>query len=320
MEPLGEDEIFSIFERIPNRKDKKSFSKVCKKFMKVASFHIRSLKNQFPDLLYDMLIASPKMGFFQCRKPLSNNHMKLIAESCPNIKILNLFHPPGPRHEVGKLEFDDVGLCAIAEACNHLVYVNLGGRLHFKDIGIGSLISDLGLEYLADGDLKHCLEKLYLNNCDRITDNGIVHLKKLVSLRTLDLSRCGANITDHGVVALCELPNLEILYLDFLTNITDISLLEIGRKCLEVSMLSLEGCNRITSVGLRAFSGHPRLARLFLFSCYKFSWEDIQTNVLTCPNMLYLGLSRRIKKLTPKAYYEDISINNHICHISYRPE
>ena len=302
MEPLGEDEIFSIFERIPNRKDKKSFSKVCKKFMKVASFHIGSLKNQFPDLLYDMLIASPKMGFFQCRKPLSNNHMKLIAESCPNIKILNLFHPPGPRHEVGKLEFDDVGLRAIAEACNQLVYVNLGGRLHFKDIGIGSLvrscknlrklalsncinvtdkslkmigeatrlkylclrgcnlISDLGLEYLADGVVKYCLTTLNLYNCDGITDNGIIHLQKLVSLRTLDLSRCGANITDHGIVALCELPNLQILYLNFLTNITDISLLEIGRKCLEVSMLSLEGCERITSVGLRALSGLHRLS------------------------------------------------------------
>ena len=109
-------------------------------------------------------------------------------------------------------------------------------------------------------DLKYCLGELSLCGCDRITDNGVIHLKKLVSLRTLWLSRCGANITDHGIVALCELPNLEILYLDFLTNITDISLLEIGRKCLEVSMLSLEGCERITSVGLRALSGLHRLS------------------------------------------------------------
>ena len=39
--------------------------------------------------------------------------------------------------------------------------------------------------------------------------------------------------------------NLEIINLDFLTNITDISLLEIGRKCLKMSVLSLEGCERI---------------------------------------------------------------------------
>ncbi|PWA90360.1 Leucine-rich repeat, cysteine-containing subtype [Artemisia annua] len=241
------------------------------------------------------------MGFFQCRKPLSNNHMKLIAESCPNIKILNLFHPPGPRHEVGKLEFDDVGLCAIAEACNHLVYVNLGGRLHFKDIGIGSL-------YLANGDLRYCLETLYLTKCDKITDTGIIHLKKLVSLRTLGLSECGANITDHGVVALCELPNIERLYFDFLINITDISLLEIGRKCLKMSVLSLEACERITAFGLLAFSG--KLSRLTLVKCYKLSWEDVMLIVKSCQNMSRLILSSSMKKRMPKADYEYLKINN----------
>lgn len=303
MERLGEDEIFSIFELITNRVDKKSFSKVCKKFLKVASFHFCWLRTKFPDLLYDMLIASQKMVYFECHEPLSNNHMKLIAESCPNVEHLDLSLRENIDPE-GKLEFDDVGLCAIAEACDHLVYVYLGGRLHLKDIGIGSLvkscknlreltfvkcvnvtdkslnmigavtrlkrldldgcclITDLGLKYLANGDLKCSLIKLLRNKCDRITDNGSIHLKKLVCLRTLGLSRCGANITDYGIVVLCELPNLEILYLDFLTNITDISLLEIGRKCLKMWVLSLEGCNRITNVGLQSFYGHRTLFRL----------------------------------------------------------
>ncbi|GKF23790.1 leucine-rich repeat, cysteine-containing subtype protein [Tanacetum coccineum] len=140
MERLGEDEIFSIFERIPNREDKKSFSKVCK------CFQLWSLDNQLPDLLYDILIASPKMFLFECHKTLTNNHMKLIAESCPNIKGLNLSsrrYPDHDDHEVGKylkLEFDDVGLCAIADACIHLVHVNLSGRLRFEEIGIGYLV------------------------------------------------------------------------------------------------------------------------------------------------------------------------------------
>ncbi|GJY45532.1 leucine-rich repeat, cysteine-containing subtype protein [Tanacetum coccineum] len=91
------------------------------------------------------------------------------------------------------------------------------------------LISDLVLEHLADGDIEYCLATLYLNKCDRITDNGIVHLQKLVSLRTLCLSKCGVkvNIIDYGVVALCELP-YEVLYLDYLVNLMDISLHEIG--------------------------------------------------------------------------------------------
>ncbi|PWA81261.1 Leucine-rich repeat, cysteine-containing subtype [Artemisia annua] len=283
MEPLGEDEIFCIYERITRKVDKKSFSKVCKKFLKVAGFNFRLLQTKSPDLLYHVLTSSPKMSWFECHVPLSNNHMKLIAESCPNIKHLDLSLSKYLDHQVAELEFDDVGLCAIASACIHMDHVNLYGRLHIKEIGIGSLvrscrnlellnlqncanvsdkslnmigeathlkelylsrcnlISDLGLEYLANGDLRYCLEELDLDKCDRITDNGIVYLKKLVSLRSLSLCGCGANITDHGVVALCELPNLETLYLNSLTSMTDISLLEIGRKCLKMLVLSFSG-------------------------------------------------------------------------------
>ena len=350
MELLGEDEIFCIYERITNQVDKKSFSAVSKKFLKVASFHLRSIRTKFPDLLFDILDASPKLFSFECHEPFSNNHMKLIAESCPNIEHLYISKSYYLDHEMDKLEFDDVGLCAIANACSHLVDVNLNRRLHIKEIGIGSLvrscknlkildldccvnvtdislkmigeatcieelhlgccdlISDLGLEYLVDGDLKYCLTTLYLYNCDRITDNGIIHLKKLVSLRTLNLSRCGANITDHGVVALCELPNLEILYLDFLTNITDISLLEIGRKCLKMWELSLMGCERITSVGLHALSDLHRLSYLTLVRCPRISWEEVKSTVLACQNIRYLSLSKSIKTQMPDPGFEDLRI------------
>ncbi|GJW33788.1 leucine-rich repeat, cysteine-containing subtype protein [Tanacetum coccineum] len=179
-------------------------------------------------------------------------------------------------HEEGKLEFDDVGLCAIANACIHLEQVNLSGRLCFKEIGIVSLvrsckylsmlsldncvnvtdkslkmigeatclgvlslrgcylISDLGLEYFVDGDLKYSLARLFLNNCDGITNNGIVNLQKL---------------------------------------------------CLEMRMLRLKGCERITNVGLRAFSGHQKLSILSLVSCYKLSLEDVKPIVMSCPNL-----------------------------------
>ncbi|GJY80741.1 retrotransposon protein, putative, ty1-copia subclass [Tanacetum coccineum] len=363
MDRLGEGEICSIFERISNEEDKKSFALVCKLFLRVACFHLRSLHTESPDLLFDMLIASPKMFTFECHKPFSNNHMKLIAESGPNIEQLDLSKWRSLDHEMYKLEFDDVGLVAIANSCSHLVNVNLSGRLRFNEIGIGSLvrscknlrylwlnycvnvtdkslkmigaatrleeldlrgcnmISDLGLEYLADGKLKHCLDKLYLNGCDRITDNGIViHLKKLVSLRILGLSRCGANITDYGVVALCELPNLEMLHLDFLINITDISLREIGSKCLKMLLLSLMGCNRITSVGLQALSDLHRLLSLTLVKCYKLSWEEVRSTVLSCQNMRYLYLSRSIKKPMPDPDFKELYrvSGNKFCNIIWK--
>ena len=232
--------IFSIFERIPNQEDKKSFSIVCKRFLKVACFQLRSLNNQLPDLLYDILIASPKMVLFECHKTLTNNHMKLIAESCPNIKdlILSSRQYNDQDQEVDKLEFDDVGLCAIADACIHLVRVYLFGRLRFKEIGIGSLVrSCKNLKVLnlrscsnvTDKSLKvigeaACIERLNLGGCYLISDNGMLHLKKLASLNSLDLSKC-----------------------------------------------------------------------------YNISWEDVWSIALTCPKLMSLRLSRRIRKPIPKA-------------------
>ncbi|PWA86349.1 Leucine-rich repeat, cysteine-containing subtype [Artemisia annua] len=360
MERLGDDEISSIFERISNHEDKDSFALVCKKFLKVASFHLRRLHNKLPDLLYDMLIASPKMVSFSCHEPLSNNHMILIANSCPNIWNLTLSVKHNLDPEVGKLDFNDAGLHAVAETCVHLFHVNLSGRLRFKELGIGSLvrscknlrrlnltdcvnvtdkslkiiaeatclnelqllgcylISDLGLEYLANGDLKYCLVTLDLSRCDRITDNGVIHLKKLVTLISLSFLRCGGKITDCGIVALCELPNIKSLNLDYLFNITDVSLLEIGRKYLNIVSISLDGCKRITGVGLRAFTGHRYLFGLRLFSCYKISWEDVLSIALTLPSLSSIRLSRRIKKPMPEAGYECFHLHGNYLQIEWK--
>ncbi|GJV85825.1 leucine-rich repeat, cysteine-containing subtype protein, partial [Tanacetum coccineum] len=232
--------------------------------------------------------------------------MKLIADSCPNIKRLDLSVEQNLNSEVGSrmlvfiwfmwIYLGDKSLKIIAEA----TCLNV---LHLQGC---YLISDLGLEYLANGDLKHCLDTLYLGKCDRITDNGIIHLKKLVTLSSLSFNRCGGKITDYGIVALCELPNIKSLNLDHLFNITDISLLEIGRKCLNIMLICLQGCKRITGVGLRAFCGHQHLLVLNLISCYNISWEDVQSVVLTLPKLLIIRLSRSMKKPLPEAGLYDV--------------
>ncbi|GJU14347.1 leucine-rich repeat, cysteine-containing subtype protein [Tanacetum coccineum] len=167
-------------------------------------------------------------------------------------------------------------------------------RLKHLSLGGCDLITDLGLEYLANGNLKHCLETLYLDKCDRITD--------------------------YGVVALCELPSLKMLHLDFLINITDISLREIGSKCLKMLELSLEGCEKITSVGLQAFSDLHRLSSLTLVSCYKLSWKEVKSTVLSCQNMRYLYLSRSIKKPMPDPGFKEFFrvSGNKFCNIIWK--
>ena len=119
-------------------------------------------------------------------------------------------------------------------------------------------------------------------------------------------------------MALCELPNIKSLNLDYLFNITDVSLLEIGCKYLNIVSISLDGCKRITDVGLRAFTGHRYLFGLRLFSCYKISWEDVQSIALTLPSLSSIRLNRRIKKPMPEAGYEDFYINGNYYQIEWK--
>src|SRR5690606_35410991 len=63
---------------------------------------------------------------------------------------------------------------------------------------------------------------LNLDGCYNITDAGLVYLKDLTSLQSLDLSGC--NITDAGLVHLKDLSSLRSLNLSEYQNITDAGL------------------------------------------------------------------------------------------------
>nr|XP_043636536.1 F-box protein At3g58530-like [Erigeron canadensis] len=216
MDQFGDDLLLSIYDKVNDPDDRKSFSQVSKRFWKLSCLRRQPrLYIVFPDLLYYILpAASPKVDIFKCHKPLSNDHMKLLAQSCPQLSILDIyldqnFDPSEPN-------FDDDGLCAVANACMHLSKVFLNRRLHISDVGVAYLIArlnslisldlsgcvnvtdeslkaigeskclgglflagcsritDLGLKYLAKGNVRKCLAQLTLAECDRISDNGIV--------------------------------------------------------------------------------------------------------------------------------------------------
>ncbi len=70
---------------------------------------------------------------------------------------------------------------------------------------------DLGYTKLSDEDLKHVpphIEQLFLDHT-QVTDQGLVHLKRLENLTHLVLD--GTNITDEGLRHLASLESLEIL-------------------------------------------------------------------------------------------------------------
>ena len=304
MKRLGDGELIQILDKICSRNDQVSFYQVSKQFLRAACIYLRKLNSSFPDLVKHVLSAAPNIIEFEMSKPLSNAHMKLLAQSCPKLRYLYLrleekYDSQRADYEPGEYDFDDDGLCAVANACTDLDVVTLEGRLHFRDAGLFSLvrssknlryldlkrcvnvtdetlkafgeaeclyyldlqgcylISDLGLKYLANGKLKHSLEVLNLSECNRISDDGIIYLRQMSSLSILDLSKCGVNVTDSGVVAIAQSrPSIKGLKLSWLINVTDISLFCIASMCLKLTMIHLSGSEAITRKGLRAFAHH----------------------------------------------------------------
>ncbi len=75
----------------------------------------------------------------------------------------------------------------------------------------------------------------------------------LVTLQTLDLSRCGNDITDAGLQALAPLVALQTLNLSFSKNITDTGLQTLG-FLVSLQTLNLVRCKKITDAGLQALA------------------------------------------------------------------
>lgn len=200
----------------------------------------------------------------------------------------------------------DESLKAIGEA-NHLRSLNLQGCY---------LITDIGLKYLATEDLKNSLVVLNLDECVRISDAGCIYLGQMVHLTVLTLSKCGVNITDSGISAISKIPNIKTLMLSWLINITDTSLFNIAKNSLNLRVLHLTGCEAITGEALHAFTDHPTLSFLTLYSCHNISWEEVMLCAFTRLN--YLGLSSRINTPLPKASYKYLGFGDNRCKIYWR--
>ncbi|GJR61948.1 leucine-rich repeat, cysteine-containing subtype protein [Tanacetum coccineum] len=265
--------------------------------------------------------------------------MKLITRSCLKLTCMRVSLEknlvPMVVSSDGEFDFNDDGLCEVANACRYLPH--LSRRLHIGDVGVVSLVrssknltlinldgcvnvtneslkaiceanhlkylslrgyylvTDLGLEYLTNEDMKNCLERLHLNECVRISDKGICYLKKMTGLYYLSLSKCGVNITNVGVMAICQLPSLMVLNLSWLRNVTDTSLSHISSNCSKMNQIDFTGCKGITGKGLHALVHLRKLKTLKLFSCHNISWEDVKSFAVTSTIRIF-GLSRSIKK------------------------
>lgn len=154
----------------------------------------------------------------------------------------------------------DVGMQHIA-CLPQLAFLNLSN----------TRVSDEGLMLL--GGLR--LESLCLSKCSQISDDGLFWVKRISTIRQLDVSLCDG-VTATGVEQLRELPCLRVLHMSGCRSIApqDVKVLR-ELKCLEV--LNLRDSVWVTDETLHALSGCTALRALNLRNCGKVTDKGLRS-------------------------------------------
>lgn len=233
--------------------------------------------------------------------------IRAIANGCANLCKVSLRR----RRNIGNL-----GVLSIVDnLAENLIHLNIGWCSLVDDVGmeaIGklrsilvlnlegcSLITDKGLAFLAKGLCSRSLKKLFIGDCDRITDSGVCLLDQMCSLEELSLADCGPNVTDIGGVAVASIRTLRRLVLSWLINVSDVTLSAIAANCKDLVALDLTGCGMITGLGLHGFSNHEHLESLVLTSCHNISEGDLRV-VLQCQSLRDIVRDNgRLRRLIP---------------------
>nr|CAD7459165.1 unnamed protein product [Timema tahoe] len=195
-------------------------------------------------------------------KQVTDNCLGRIAQYLKNLEVLELG---------GCCNVTNTGLLLIAWGLYKLKRLNLRSCWHVSDQGIGHLAGlnaeaargNLSLEYLGlqdcqrltDEALKHAsvglaeLKSINLSFCVSISDSGLKHLAKMMSLRELNLRSCD-NISDIGMAYLAEggsrITSLDVSFCD---KISDQALVHVSQGLFNLRSLSLNAC-QISDEGL----------------------------------------------------------------------
>ncbi|CAN0907206.1 F-box/LRR-repeat protein 4 [Linum grandiflorum] len=237
MPELSDDEVASILKWTDDPSLRKTFSLVCKQWLRVEGNTRLSIRVLDPDLLFNFLPRFPNLITFESPKLLLDSHLEFLASSCPKIEVLSLTlkHSAESGFYDGYDEistFADVGdrgIYAVASGCASLTKVLLRRRTNVGNVGVTHLVNcarnltslDLGWCSLIDDQSVEAISRLNsirvlnLEGCSLITDRGLSYLasgSSSTTLKKLILADCD-RITDFGVSLLHQIQCLEELNL-----------------------------------------------------------------------------------------------------------
>ncbi|XP_062021403.1 uncharacterized protein LOC133737968 [Rosa rugosa] len=318
---LCDEELALILTKLLDPADRKSFSQVCKQWLRVEGLNRSSIRLLRPDFLRQALPRFPNIVTFETPNSISDTDLEFISQTCPKIEVLNL-NLVTTSWDLG---LKCLGLPALANGCpklskviltgrssitdqisvslinlaKNLTYLDLGCCLEVSDksleaIGFCSWISylslewccqitDKGLGFLANGSCSKTLKTLILAWCEGITDVGVSHLQRMHCLEHLNLANCGRRITDTGGVAISAISTLKKLSLIALVKVSDRTIVALAENCLNLEVIDLSDC-RLTGVSIRAFSSHKLLQSIVLRFC-NVSGHNLEHLVRGCPSL-----------------------------------
>ncbi|XP_042521006.1 F-box/LRR-repeat protein 3 isoform X1 [Macadamia integrifolia] len=272
---LTEDLLLRILDMLIENSHRKSWSLVCKEFLRLESIHRRSLRvfrhdslprllrrYQFLDLLdlsacpcvddatMALLFGSPYISFsarwiktlvLSRTSALRSGGLEVVVRSFPCLQEIDLSYCCG---------FGDRDASALSHA-QGLKVLKLVKCLR---------VTDFGLAKIVVGCVK--LENLSLKWCLKITDLGIELLsKKCTALRILDLSYL--KVTNKSLHSISSLWRLEVLYMVGCSSVDDDGLHFLSNGNPSLQCIDVSRCNNVSSRGLLSVvRGHKGLHQI----------------------------------------------------------
>ncbi|TYJ32650.1 hypothetical protein E1A91_A05G049800v1 [Gossypium mustelinum] len=339
MSTLGDDELSLVLKWVYDQNDRKSFSQVCKQWLRVEGLTRLSIRVLEPDLIPVFLPRFPNLLFFETQVFISNPHLELVAKTCPNLQVLNL-NLKKTLEEFEELDgnsgFEDVrndGISALANGCPNLSKVLLRKRKNVANFAVISLAKlcrnlttlDLGRCNLVDDraveaiGCSNSIRVLNFEACSLITDHGLAVLATgyiSKTLKKLVLAECD-RITDSGVSMLnhiCCLEELNLAECGPKITLWWPRLIAIANNCVKLVSIDLTGCELVTGVGVRAFGNHGSLEYLVLASCYNICMNDLSI-VVRCQSLRDIVLDKGLRMWIPMPMQVHI---NKFCQLHWR--
>uniref|UniRef100_A0A5B7BBF5 Putative F-box/LRR-repeat protein 20-like n=1 Tax=Davidia involucrata TaxID=16924 RepID=A0A5B7BBF5_DAVIN len=288
MERLGDDVLGFILGWVRDPNDRKSFSQVCKQWLRVEGLNRLSLRVFELDLLRNFLPRFPNLVRFESSKVITNANIEFVAKTCPKIEVLNLNYKEthGGLDEFDDIpgldDVDDYGIFEIAVRCRNLTQVFLRRRCQTGNFGVISLVNSA-----------QNLTNLDLGRCNRIVDEALKAIGDANSLRVLNLQACWL-ITDRGLACLASgslSRTLKKLVIAECDRITDIGVLHLRQMCC-LEELNLADCGpKVTDTGGVAIAAIQTLKKLNLSWLINVSDDTIVALAKNCQNLVAVNLT-----------------------------